>query len=448
MKAYYMIAMILGAYTNIYSQIHKQDSSTFDFQLNVEIGALSSEYSDKNINLDKEIAAQRGLAPANSYFTGKLTDEPYEHGAIYSMLSVKTSISKRYLFYTNLYTEYRGQSYGNRDLNNAVVFPIFYGKLQDSIKIRNYYLLAGLQVGDLLQYRLNQGLQIYNQDVQAVVLDAAYRGIHFSLVHMPDVSKSIGLGLEELFSFNAGITYNKQRINFSYDLNSNEPYSLPGSSLFLPIRYYTHLSMDYAYRFNEKNKIYAQLGVRNIFDEFSINNGALLIGAQVGFKFSKTDIDLQAEFRHYQANYNLGYFNPGIAYRNTSDTSHYANTVGRHLYPLRSFFYHFNQWAVFTEYQQLDISGLSCSAKINHQLNKKWGINLELEYIGLAPEDQDFFSYLFYTFDICYSPVKGVKIGGMISNRAMNLDAHYPTLYQLSKPAFSLMLRKYMPQYW
>jgi hypothetical protein len=425
----------------------RADSSKFKILFNLGVGAVTTEYYSNKIVIDEPIAQQRARFPVNSYYTGELTDQPHEHGAMFTNFSAKASFREGYDFYTNLLLEYRGQSYGANDLNNAVVFPQFYGRLADSIQLGAHPLAISLHIGDLFQYRLNQGLQVYNVDLQAVILNLQYRSLHFEVVHIPDHSRGIGVGMEELFSFNTGWAYRTHRFNFSFDLNSNFPFNLPEYSRTLPNRYYTHLSFDYKYQWNPNNYGYLQIGTRNIEGGFSAETAAALIGAQIETSLDKLQLQFNPEVRYYSRLYNLGYFTPDNFFRDNAISEHYANTVGRFLYPLKNYYYSFNQWAVFTEYQNQDVLGLSGNFKADYKINDKLGLLLELDYLGIGRE-KALFNYLFYTWNFYYQPMPGLYIRTLFTNKAMNLDAHYQTFYMLRTPSIGLEMRKVLTPVW
>ena len=111
----------------------KVESTKLHMEFNIGLSGISSEYPiSDDILLDAHIRNRRTARP---YFTGKLTDQPHEHGTIYTQFSTKTAFRKDYVFYVNLLMEHRGESYGGNDLNNIVVVPQMYGRLQDSIRI-------------------------------------------------------------------------------------------------------------------------------------------------------------------------------------------------------------------------------------------------------------------------------------------------------------------------
>jgi hypothetical protein len=50
------------------------------------------------------------------------------------------------------------------------------------------------------------------------------------------------------------------------------------------------------------------------------------------------------------------------------------------------------------------------------------------------------FVYPFYRYGIGYQPVEGANIKLSYTNRVINLNKHYPTLYLIKKPVIMLSL--------
>lgn len=428
-------------------QAQSTDSTKIKTRFKVGAGAVTTEYFSDEIRIDRHVYIQRALRPSKNFFTGELTDQPHEHGSIYGILSSKTSFKPGYDFYANLMMEYRGESYGANDLNNAVVFPQLYGRLKDTLSLKSKPLHLMVHIGDLFQFKLNQGLQVYNVDVQAMLVELEYENYHFKIVHMPDHSRGIGVGLEELFSFNLGWRQKQHRFNFAYEFNSNVPYNFASPSIPLINTYYTHLSFDYEWQWSPDNRLYFQLGSRRINEQYALNSSAIVAGAEMLYTSNKIKWTIKPEIRYYSSLYNLGYYTPYVLFRDNSTQLDYANTVGRYLYPLKNYNYPFSQWAVFTEYQEQDILGVGLNTDLNIQLGRKTGMSINGDYLGVD-SDAGFFSYFFYTFNLYYEPVKGMYLKGLLTNKTMNLDAHFQTFYQTKIPSIGLELRKDLDPLW
>ena len=439
MKKSYLLLALLGIYCELFAQFEKADSSKIKMEFDIGLGGISSEYPfSKKIEMDQRIAAQR--SSYSDYFTGYITDEPNEHGAIHTILSTKTTFRKGYEFYANLLMEHRGESYGGNDLNNTVVVPQMYGRLRDSLKIGGKSVEAFFHVGDLINYKMANGLQIYNIDVQGVILQLKHQNHYFKVVHLPDVSKGIGLALEEVFSFNLGSTFGKHQVNLSHDWNSN---MLSNGTY----TYYSHISLAYNTMLSEQLEFYSQIGSRKMPKDFSLQSSAAVLGFNTSFEFDKIQINLQPEFRYYSSWYNRNYLTPKVLYRDTNNPTTYSNTVGRYLYPLKNYYYSFSQWAVFTEYRNQDVTGMGLLADVKYQISNRLEARLELDFLRVKGERSGF-NYFFYTWELYYKALKDLKIGFLVTNKTFNLDTHYQTFYMTRLPSLSLHLHKPLKPYW
>jgi len=65
--------------------------------------------------------------------------------------------------------------------------------------------------------------------------------------------------------------------------------------------------------------------------------------------------------------------------------------------------------------------------------------NLDFNYLDVSNEDP--FLYPFYNLGFGWAPVSGTTITLSHTNRAMNLDTHYPTLYLLEKGTLMIALQ-------
>ncbi|HEX7846226.1 MAG TPA: hypothetical protein VF476_10545, partial [Chitinophagaceae bacterium] len=124
----------------------------------------------------------------------------------------------------------------------------------------------------------------------------------------------------------------------------------------------------------------------------------------------------------------------------------YANTTGKYLYPLRKFDTPFSQWAVFTEYSGYNLWALSCTGQLEYSLDKKFSLMLDYDLnaitakldkgFGINPgeERRSSFIYPFFKSGFRYSPIREFYFSVYVTNKAMNLDIGYPTLYLAKKP--------------
>lgn len=106
-----------------------------------------------------------------------------------------------------------------------------------------------------------------------------------------------------------------------------------------------------------------------------------------------------------------------------------------------------SQWAVFTEYQGNDVSSAGLLWNTTFKVSKHFKTALDLDYLYVR-SDGEAFHYLYYTWRFYYQVIQNMRIGTFLSNKAMNLDAHYQTFYMLRAPAIGLELRRTLDPYW
>ncbi len=198
------------------------------------------------------------------------------------------------------------------------------------------------------------------------------------------------------------------------------------------------MNVSVGLQWKETARLYSQVGIRctNDSSHGGIKRCASLIGCTVGGSLKMFDLDLTAEYRYYGRYFNrdLKYTGDSFLYRGYDryDVTYYTwNTVGRYLYPLELFHRPFSQWAVYTDYQGRDVQSLIFRADASCRLPGNCTVicNLDFNYVDVSNEDT--FLYPFYDAGFGWAPVSGVSITLRHTNRAMNLDAHYPTLYLL-----------------
>ena len=142
--------------------------------------------------------------------------------------------------------------------------------------------------------------------------------------------------------------------------------------------------------------------------------------------------------------YNAAYYEPNKLYRDIvlkNSNPEYANTIGRYHYPIKNAFNKFSQWAVYTEYQNLDVLGIELRSEINKPIAKKMDLNLKIETITIIREKINFaetgnriFTHYFYELGLGYHFVENVKANIFLHNKTMNLDKSYQTVYMVKIP--------------
>ncbi|MEM7104750.1 MAG: hypothetical protein AAF502_16555, partial [Bacteroidota bacterium] len=358
-----------GQFTNV-------DSTKFKMRFNIGFGAIASEnpFSQK-VFIDPYIDNLRTVL--GGYYTGEVTDQPHPHGAIYSIFGTKTTFISSIDFYLNLLVEHRGASYGANDLNNIVVVPQIYGQVIDTLNRKKEPIAIRFLAGDLIDFKVGNGLQVYNLDVQGESLKIKYKNYYVQADHIGDVSNGVGLALEELLSFGAGLELSKHHVGLSFDLNSNNRRGR---------EWFPHLSLTYNYQPAKFTELYFQAGSRWIDGSFRFSSSAVLIGADYSFSSNRFRLTLNPELRFYTEKYNQDYRSFQPLYRDLDNPDDYANTVGRYLYPLKNYYYSFSQWAVFTEYPRQYVFGAGLVAEAQYRIGKNFKTKLLFDYLGIKAE--------------------------------------------------------------
>ncbi|HUV37363.1 MAG TPA: hypothetical protein VMX58_10530, partial [Patescibacteria group bacterium] len=106
-------------------------------------------------------------------------------------------------------------------------------------------------------------------------------------------------------------------------------------------------------------------------------------------------------------------------------------TVGNYLYPLGLFHRPFSQWAVYTDYQERDVQSFIFRADASCRLPGDCTAICKLDFNVIDASGEESYLYPFYDIGFGWAPVSGTSITLSHTNRAINLDTHYPTLYQL-----------------
>ena len=122
------------------------------------------------------------------------------------------------------------------------------------------------------------------------------------------------------------------------------------------------------------------------------------------------------------------------------DDSGSISTIGAHLYPAKYFLRPFSQWAVYTEYEGRDVQTLIFRCNGMFDLGSGLSVLTDLDFNHLSVSNEDDFIYPFYNAGVRWTPADGVSLDITHTNRGMNLDMHYPTLYLLDTGTFMVML--------
>lgn len=442
--------MVFGQYDSL------KVNNSFDFESNLlylsnkEIGIPI--HSDYTSNILGEIVEPK---------FNEVTDNPFRHNAFYTLLKNKTTVNNNFFLELDLLLEHRGMSYGLYDLSNMVVFPYYKFNFSDGIKIFEDSVYLEFNIGSYLNGKVHQGLKVYNIDYQGGNLILSHGNIFCQYIQIGDLSKGIGLQLEEYKDISFGYKLSKvntRQLKFGINLSINnyafhpldsvifEPFNIKTNNTGL--YFYTNSGIWGEYKSRTKTRIYFQYELRNTPYLSITENSGLLLGGEFKINTLKMTLNFNPEFRYYGWVYNFNHRGDSVNYRKkTPDISNnHANTLGRYLYPLMNYNKPFSQWAVYTEYQYQNIAGIELRVNLRKQVYKNFEAELEAENCTLIKEYRNngkkAFTYLFYSVNLAYNLSNLCKIGIGVNNKSMNLDKHYQTFYMRKEPILHFFIRK------
>ena len=445
-----LVITCLLPFSLLFSQTDQLPKVNFKFNFE-SYGQLQLYNISAPLSLPAFIKDKRVNGGALPVSLDTITDNPFRHGAMYTAIKTRTSIGGKVELQADLYGEYRGFSYGTFNINNTVVYPVFAAFVHDSLRIGKSSLHLLGATGQFLDEQVDEGLMIYNTDLQGTKLALRYKNSQVAFRIYGDLYNAIGLNIDDLIAYSYTHFFNKDSaaIGFSYVL-AKPPYALAKN--------YTYYNVFGHLRTTNGPGYYAQFsftnGFANSFPEFKglRRQVAGLIGMTIQSIRSKVAIHAKAEIRYYGQTWNYFHNDGGLRYRkpvaNYYET--YDNTVGKYLYPLRKFNTPFSQWGVFTEYERFnllaatlmgDISYKACtriSFQLDYDINS---IDARLDKSIINPIRRSGFVYPIFKMAARYCPVDGVYVAFFVSNKTMNLDTGYPTQYLMKKPFAGIEFR-------
>jgi hypothetical protein len=119
-----------------------------------------------------------------------------------------------------------------------------------------------------------------------------------------------------------------------------------------------------------------------------------------------------------------------------------ANTVGDFLYPLINSYRDFDQWSVYTEYLGAELASLSTRLEITHEILNKLQGHLMLESNFIHANNAENALYAFYRGSLDYQLPGKITLQLYLTNKVTNLDAHFQTFYQSSRPIFGFSITR------
>ena len=353
---------------------------------------------------------------------------PIDHGAFYLKFDLKAKL-KGFTLRTVLNTERRSMSSGVYEKSDMLVYPKIFFAYETKIKIDKQVVQLGTSVGNIDQFKLFEGLTIYNIDVAATNFFIKWKRLKLEFNKIGDLLRGIGLKIDDENDFILSIDNIKLFKNWGLDFKTGITYYI-GS-------YYYSYSMSAALHHNSNFRLYAQLGFMYGKQTNISYNGrlAFLTGVKYKKDFSRFKIDLTGEYRFYS-----GYFN--LDFKKAAR----VNYLGHSLYPLYNYELYFSQWAVFTEYQDdngnaLDVSGLTLQFLGKYYFYRNLYCFAMLDFNYIMAKGEEPFLYPFYEIGAGVEPFSNLLIYISYTNKGMNLTRHYQTFYLFTKPVLNLSIR-------
>jgi hypothetical protein len=414
----------------------------WDIGFSVTGGFIDQSYcpgEEAKIRMPAYIESERYNSPMASYFTplktDYLTDNPLLHGAIYSVARMKARSAGLGVF-CDLIMEHRGTSFGTYAMKDVAVVPRFFVSVDTAFAIGGQTFGAGVEAGNYEDRKLYEGLTVYNMDVQGYHLHLKWRNLKASVDHISDLSAGIGLNIDDEADYTLSVEDLPLGERLKLDLSAGYVEYL-GSRDTLNGLPEDGINVSAALGWAGKIRCYAQIGVRDVGD--APFGGSKRCADLAGLSYRDTpvrglDLDLTGEYRFYGRYFNEGRSNDGscFLYRGYDGYNQQCsswNTVGAQLYPLHAFWRPFSQWAVYTDYEGRDVQSLIFRADASYGLPKGCSLVCNLDFNYLDVSNEEAFLYPFYNLGAGWSPARGTTITISYTNRAMNLDTHYPTLY-------------------
>lgn len=288
-----------------------------------------------------------------------------------------------------------------------------------------------IQVGDFRNFKLYEGLTFDNLETQSWIFKLKFRNFYIKHAGIGDLLLGIGLGIDDLYDYSTGIE----------DLFINQDSTL---NLDLRIGYSNNRRSIGAGFWNFSGNLNYDNWF-SVYSQFSMNknsNFAYLFGLKSKFKlWEKIEIKTSLEYRNYSAGFNFGYTNT-VFYRDPEKIASFTNSTNNVFIPLDYYERNFNQWAVFTEYQNVDINGLNILSTIKYELSNKIYLDLMIDFNWINTENENIL-FPFFKFGLGVIPAKSAEVSLEITNRVLNLDKNFPSFYSSNNPY--LLLRFYKP---
>ena len=317
----------------------------------------------------------------------------------------------------------------HRSSDNIFVYPSGFFRLEKQLFSDFDFRL---KMGDFDDYRLNQGLYLFNQDVRGIEAEFELsEAISYKYFWVADLVRSVGLRTDDLFVHTLALNFGDSTSEYSSHSSVSMGKCL-GDMDTVKSKLVWTLGSEFYWAKSWSG--YFSAGNRG----FDNRSGAYLLGGKFAQNRSKSELNFRLEGRYYEENFLSGLKND-VDYIDLEKTQG-ANTIGNELYPLSAYKNPFSQLAVFSEYQGVYTEG----QKEKILKTDVWGVSLQGEYLRrfepffasvdfdlnyVKPDEFAGILYPFCIFKIGYEPAKNNKIAFVVSNKGINLNKSYKTFY-------------------
>jgi len=361
-----------------------------------------------------------------------LTDNPLLHAATFNELSIRAR-NRGFMINARAILEHRGFSCGVYNTENSIVYPKFTIAADSSFNLYGEEFHFGLSLGNYDNIKEGEGLTLYNIDLQGIRTYLRWGRIQLRVDMFGDLSGTYDLDIDDLGVYSLSLRDTELSEQLSLDIET-------GIYLFEPVSdtetTEKAISLSLVLR-GGSLRIYSETGLGRVDGAYfdSIDQSANVTGVEYLFNKDPFDFDITAERRFYGRSFNLGFRSEDNSFNfrdNNKDISH--NSIGQHLYPMSHFLRPFSQWAVYTEYQKRDVASYILQGRFRYSLPAGFFFSsmVDLNYMDVSNEDP--FLYPFYNIGVGWCPIESSRLSISLTNRAMNLDEQYPTLYLLESP--------------
>ncbi|HVK39019.1 MAG TPA: hypothetical protein VNA88_10835 [Candidatus Kapabacteria bacterium] len=356
-------------------------------------------------------------------------DHPLYHGATYARVGANIAVVPGASVDGEIVAEHRGVSYGVYAVDEMIVFPRVLLSFDTTFTIAGEPLRAIAQAGHFSDVRWGEGLTFYNMDGQGSNIELGWRWVRIWRRQIGDALYGIGLGIGDVMDLGVGLLDVPIVDGLEADVRlSHVDYFASGGN---------GTSGSLALQYASLARLYLQYELRDQvqFTEPSADRSAVVIGLAGAHELGDFAFDGRAEWRRYGAGFNDGRINRDVKLRGN------GSTIGEFLYPLDFYERPLSQWAVFTEFQEQDVEAMTLQIDAYYRLPYSLIIIGEIDLNAVSTSGGVSTSIDLFNIGFGWEPSPGTRLTLTSTNRAMNLDRHYPTVSAYRDPVLLMTAR-------